>query len=420
MRDAAASGRGDTIVLAISQVAFAGMQIYIPWLAASRGSLSELAMLSLAQSFVWPLTMLSQLQLRTLYVVRGERALFPLFVQLRLGACVLLIVCCASIAAFLGPGHLLFAIAVALALIKAVENVADIMQSELYRTLNLQPAARSQIWRCAIFIGVYTIVLVLSGDLMIALVSALACIAAWVLAVDMEPRAFWRDVFAQGIRLESILPTVRVGLVLSAAVGLTSLSAMVGRWAAQRAGDTQTVAAAALAGTVGSVVAVVLTATQQYCVAPARLQLLAGGVPAFRRWFSRVTNGIHVLVALLALAWAAVALLAWTGTLPFADRLGTQRLQDTVIVLAGCFIAAGWLTVLCLADLVLLLLRERHAAILLLAVLQVVAAAAVSLLLYPRFGWVAIGIAEMARGLSFIAAVRLDAYRLRVTDEAAC
>lgn len=420
MKGATASGRGDAIVLVISQIAFAGMQIYIPWLAALRGSLSELAMLSLAQSFVWPLTMLSQLQLRTLYVVRGEKALLPLFLQLRLATCVLLIACSAITAAFLGQGYLLFAVAVALALIKAVENVADIMQSELYRTLNVQPAARSQIWRCAIFIGVYTAVLVLSGDLVLALTAALASMAAWVLAIDMEPRAFWRGVLAHGIRLDSILPTVRIGLVLSAAVGLTSLSTMVGRWAAQRAGDTQTVAAAALAGTVGSVVAVVLSATQQYCVAPARLQLLAGGVPAFRRWFSRVTNGIHVLIALLALAWAAVAVLVWTGALPFADRLGTQRLQDTVIVLAGCFIAAGWLTVLCLADLVLLLLQQRHAAILLLAVPQVLAAAAVSLLLYPRLGWVAIGIAEIVRSLSLIAALRLDAYRLRIAGEAAC
>lgn len=420
MKAAAASGHGDAIALAISQIAFAGMQIYIPWLAASRGSMAELAMLSLAQSFVWPLAMLSMLQLRTLYVARGEKALFPLFVQLRLGMCVLLIACSAITAAFLGQGYLLFAVAVALALIKSVEAVADIMQSELYRSLNVRPAARSQTWRCAIFIGIYTIVLVLSDDLVIALTAALACIAAWVLAVDMEPRAFWREVLAQGIRLDSILPTVRVGLGLSAAVALTSLSVMVGRWAALRAGDTQTIAAAALAGTVASVVAVVLSATQQYSLAPARVHLLAGGVPAFRRWFSRVTSGIHVLMALLALAWVGAAVLVWTGALPFADRLGTQRLQDTVIVLAGCFIAAGWLTVLCLADTVLLVLHMRYATLLLLGVLQVVAATAVSLVLYPQLGWIAIGIAEIVRSLSFIAAVRFDAYRLRTASQAPC
>lgn len=420
MKAAAASGHGDAIALAISQIAFAGMQIYIPWLAASRGSMAELAMLSLAQSFVWPLAMLSMLQLRTLYVARGEKALFPLFVQLRLGMCVLLIACSAITAAFLGQGYLLFAVAVALALIKSVEAVADIMQSELYRSLNVRPAARSQTWRCAIFIGIYTIVLVLSDDLVIALTAALACIAAWVLAVDMEPRAFWREVLAQGIRLDSILPTVRVGLGLSAAVALTSLSVMVGRWAALRAGDTQTIAAAALAGTVASVVAVVLSATQQYSLAPARVHLLAGGVPAFRRWFSRVTSGIHVLMALLALAWVGAAVLVWTGALPFADRLGTQRLQDTVIVLAGCFIGAGWLTVLCLADTVLLVLHMRYATLLLLGVLQVVAATAVSLVLYPQLGWIAIGIAEIVRSLSFIAAVRFDAYRLRTASQAPC
>lgn len=420
MKAAAASGHGDAIALAISQIAFAGMQIYIPWLAASRGSMAELAMLSLAQSFVWPLAMLSMLQLRTLYVARGEKALFPLFVQLRLGMCVLLIACSAITAAFLGQGYLLFAVAVALALIKSVEAVADIMQSELYRSLNVRPAARSQTWRCAIFIGIYTIVLVLSDDLVIALTAALACIAAWVLAVDMEPRAFWREVLAQGIRLDSILPTVRVGLGLSAAVALTSLSVMVGRWAALRAGDTQTIAAAALAGTVASVVAVVLSATQQYSLAPARVHLLAGGVPAFRRWFSRVTSGIHVLMALLVLAWVGAAVLVWTGALPFADRLGTQRLQDTVIVLAGCFIGAGWLTVLCLADTVLLVLHMRYATLLLLGVLQVVAATAVSLVLYPQLGWIAIGIAEIVRSLSFIAAVRFDAYRLRTASQAPC
>jgi hypothetical protein len=401
--------------LGLSQVLFAAMQVYIPWLAAFAHEvpLSQLAMLSLAQSFVWPLAMVAQLQLRALYVSRGDRSLFPFFVQLRLIACLLLVLVTAIVAVFLRQGLLLFAIAVALALIKSVESVADIMQSELQRTMDLRPVARSQSWRCAIFAGVYTAALVLSGELVTALTAALACSAAWVLAVDVGPHVSWRTALSQRVDLELAVPTLRSGLTLSGAVALTSLAMMVGRWAALRAGDIDTVAAAALAGTVASVVAVVMGATQHYSLAHARSHLLAGGIDAFRRWYGGITVRLHLVMALLAFAWAAVAFLSWHGALPFADRLGSQRLQQTVIVLAGCFVAGGWLSVLCIADTVLLYLQQRYAVILLVAVLQLVAAAVASVALYPSAGWVAIGLAEIIRAFALVGAIRFIASQQR-------
>lgn len=413
MKGEAFFARADVVELALSNVAFAGMQIYIPWLAASQVPLSELAMLSLAQSFVWPLAMVAQLQMRTLYVARGDRALFPVFVQLRLAACILLVVCTAVLSVFLGQGHLLVAIAVTLALVKAVESVADLMHAELQRTMAVRPAARSQAWRCTIFIGVYTIAIVASGDLVVSLTAALACMTCWVLAVDVGGRAFWREVLAHGVRLESLLPTLRIGTSLSLAVALTSLAMMIGRWAAQRAGDTETVAAAALAGTAGSVVTVVLAITLNYSLVPARMRLEAGGLPAFRRWCSVVTKRLHMLMATLVLAWIAASALLGAGALPLMTGHDTPRLHDTVIVLAGCFIVAGWLGVLCFADSMLLYLQERHTTILLIAVLQVMAAMAASLLLYPYIGWIAIGIAEIVRSLAFVAAVRFTGERLQ-------
>ena len=85
MKFAARSAHWEISEVALSQAIFAAMQVYIPWLAASKAPLAELAMLALAQSIVWPLSMIAQLQLRTIYVVQGERSLFPLFVLLLTG-----------------------------------------------------------------------------------------------------------------------------------------------------------------------------------------------------------------------------------------------------------------------------------------------------------------------------------------------
>jgi hypothetical protein len=422
VKEVATLPRMHTFELGLAQVLFAAMQIYIPWLAAFVPGvpLSELATLSLAQSFVWPLAMVAQLQLRALYVSRGERSLFPLFIQLRLGACILLVAVTAVAAVFLRQGLALFAIAVTLALIKSVEGFADIMQCERQRTMDLRPVARSQSWRCAIFIGVYSVALVVSGELVTALAAALACSVAWVLAADLGPLASWRVTLAQRVGLEHALPTLRTGLTLSAAVALTSLAAMVGRWAALRAGDIDTVAAAALAGTIGSVVAVVMGTTQHYSLAPARTHLASGGMDAFRAWYRGVTLRLHLLMAFLALVWLAVALLSWHGVLPFADHLGSQQLQHTVIVLAGCFIAGGWLSAPCIADTVLLYLQHRYAVILLLAAAQLAGAAAASFALYPAMGWAAIGVAEIVRALVLVGAVRIVASQRRAAHEAAC
>jgi hypothetical protein len=230
--------------------------------------------------------------------------------------------------------------------------------------------------------------------------------AAWVVVVDMRPRRFWRDLLTQGGNLDQVGPTLKAGLALSTALAFSSLSVMVGRWAAVRAGDTEVLAACALAGTMASIVAVVLVATQQYSFTPARAQLDAGGIPAFRAWCRTVSWRLHVAFAGLTLAWVAAAVLVYYFGLPVPGHHLGIRMQHTVVVLAGCFLAGGWLSVFCFTDILLQYLMRRHGTILFIAMTQVAAAAAASLLLYPLMGWIAIGIAELVRGLTFIAAVR--------------
>ncbi|WP_141509870.1 polysaccharide deacetylase family protein [Ramlibacter sp. WS9] len=402
----AQSAHWEVSEVALSQTIFAAMQVYIPWLAASKAPLADLATLALAQSIVWPLAMIAQLQLRTIYVVQGERSLLPLFVQLRLAGCVFLVACAAIATGMLHSGPLLLSLAVALALIKCVENVADIMHGELQRAMEVSRGARSQTYRCAIFISVYTVGMVSGGQLLLSLVAAAAAMAAWVVVVDMRPRRFWRDLLTQGGNLDQVGPTLKAGLSLSTALAFSSLSVMVGRWAAVRAGDTEVLAATALAGTMASIVAVVLVATQQYSFTPARAQLDAGGMPAFRAWCRAVTWRLHVAFAGLTLAWVAAAVLVYYFGLPVPGHHLGIGLQHTVVVLAGCFLAGGWLSVLCFADILLQYLMRRHGTILFIAMMQVAAAAAASMLLYPLMGWIAIGIAELVRGLTFIVAVR--------------
>lgn len=419
MKFAARSAHLEISEVALSQAIFAAMQVYIPWLAASRAPVADLAMLALAQSIVWPLAMISQLQLRAIYVVQGERTLLPLFVQLRLVGCVFLVAAAAIATGMLRSGPLLLFLAVALALIKCVENVADIMHGELQRAMEVSRAARSQIYRCALFIGVYTLGMVLTGQLLVSLVAAAVAMAGWVLVVDMRPRKFWRDLLTHVGHLDHVGPTIKAGLSLSTAVALSSLSVMVGRWAAVRAGDTEVLAASALAGTMASIVAVVLAATQQFSFTQARAQLAVGGMPAFRAWGASVTWRLHIAFAGLTLAWAAAAFLAYDFGPPLPGQHPGVGMGNTVIVLAGCFLAGGWLSVLCFSDTLLLFLTRRHAPILFIAMLQVVAAAAASLLLYPLIGWTAIGIAELVRGLLYFLAVRYSSQKLQAAGQAA-
>ncbi|MES3004297.1 MAG: hypothetical protein V4787_26640, partial [Pseudomonadota bacterium] len=290
--------------------------------------------------------------------------------------------------------------------------MADIAHGELQRALEVSRASRSQTWRCAIFIGVYTVGLVSSGQLLASLAAACVAMAAWVLAIDMRPRKFWLDLFKHGVRMEHMGPTLRAGLSLSTAVALASLSLMVGRWAAMRAGDLETLAASALAGTMASLVAVIIGATHQFSLTQARSQLAQGGTAALGAWSRAVTWRLHMAFAALVLAWLATAI----AVHDFAPALTAHHirtgLQDTVLVLAGCFLAGGWLSVLCFADTLLLYLMGRNSAILLVAVVQVVTAGTASLLLYPLMGWSAIGVAELLRGLAFIAAMKYVVRRL--------
>jgi peptidoglycan/xylan/chitin deacetylase (PgdA/CDA1 family) len=417
VESAAKPARWQVSEVALSQAIFAAMQVYIPWLAAARAPLADLAMLALAQSIVWPLAMIAQLQLRTIYLVQGERSLLPLFVQLRLVGCVFLLASAATVTGLLRSGPLLLSLAVGLALIKCVENVADIMHSELHRAMEVSRAARSQTYRCAIFIAVYTVGMVSSGQLLVSLLAAFVAMAGWVLVVDMRPRRFWRDFLARGGSLHHVGPTLRAGLCLSTALALSSLSVMVGRWAAVRAGDTEVLAASALAGTMASIVAVLLVVTLQFSLPQARTQLNAGGMTAFRAWCSTVESRLHMAFTALLLGWATAAMLVYDFGLPLPGHHLAVGMQHTVIVLAGCFLAGGWLNVLCFTDTLLQYLTLRHRAILLVAVVQVTAAAVASLLLYPLIGWIAIGVAELVRGLSFIIAVRYATDRRQSTAQ---
>lgn len=413
MKFAAGSAHWEISEVALSQAIFAAMQVYIPWLAASRGPLADLAMLSLAQSVVWPLAMITQMQLRTIYVVEGERALLPLFVQLRLVGCVFLVASAAIAASMLRSSPLLLSLAVALALVKCVENVADIVHGELQRAMEVSRAARSQTYRCAIFIGVYTVGMVSSGQLLVSLVAALAATAGWVVAVDLRCRGLWRDLLTHTGNLDHVGPTLKAGICLSTAVALSSLAVMAGRWAAMRASDMEALAAAALAGTMASIVALVLGATQQFCFAEARAQLGAGGTAAFRHWCSMVTRRLHLGFAGLTLVWLAGAILSYDFTLPLPGTHFGGSMQKITVTLAGFFLAAGWLAVLCFPDTLLLILKRRYVAVLLIGLLQVAGAVCVSFLLYPLFGWLAIGAAELVRGSLYFVAVRYSGQKLQ-------
>jgi hypothetical protein len=146
--------------------------------------------------------------------------------------------------------------------------------------------------------------------------------------------------------------------------------------------------------------------TQQFCLTQARAQLNLGGVAAFRAWSRGVTARLHLAFAGLTLAWVAAALFVYDFGLPLPGHHLAVGMQHTVVMLAGCFLVGGWLNLLCFRDTLLQYLMQRNGAILLIALLQVAAAAAASLLLYPLVGWIAIGIAELVRGLSLIAAVK--------------
>lgn len=407
MKTTGRSVRWEVSEVALSQAIFGGMQVYIPWLAAVTAPIHDLAMLALAQSVVWPLGIFAQLQLRTLYVVKGQQSLLPLFFRLRLGGCVFLFAATAVSTVLLRSGTLVVHLALALALVKCAELVADILHGECQRAMNASRAARSQTYRCLLFIAAYTIGMVWSGHLLLSLVAGAAAMACWVLAMDLGSGLRWALSRSQG-GLAHAGPTLKAGLMLATGLALTSLSVMVGRWAALLAGDTEVLAASALAGTMASLVAMVLGATGQYTLPSAREHFRRGGTAGLRAWASPVSFRLHLAFAGLAAVWACASFALYAfGTLLPEHRLGAA-VQLTTIVLAGCFLAGGWLSVLCFTDSTELYLTQRYTALLGAAVVQVIAAAAASLFLYPLFGWIAIGISELVRGLAFLAVVRFS------------
>ena len=264
--------------LVISQAAYVAMQAYIPWFAAMRTPIAELAMLSLAQSIVWPLAMLTLLQLRSIYLLRGDRDLLLVFYRLRLLGCLLLVSAAAAGAALTGAGRLLLELALMLALIKCTEGLSDIAQAEFQRTLRPEKAALSQTVRCGIFIAAYTVSLTLSSNLVWSLLLALAASSVWVVAFDLRGTIRLQHLGTSDHPLNAVPDILSAGLLLSSATALSSVAIMVGRWAAMLEGDVTTMAAAALAVTASSVVAVLLTTCQQFSIPGARDHFLRGGI----------------------------------------------------------------------------------------------------------------------------------------------
>jgi hypothetical protein len=382
--------------LIISQVAYAVMQVYIPWFAAAHTPIAEVAMLSLAQSIVWPLAMLTQLQLRRIYLLRSDGDLLAVFYRIRLLGCGFLVVAAVAAAAFTGSGRLLLGLALMLALIKAVEGVSDIGQAEFQRALRPEKAAWTQTVRCAIFIAAYTVSLTLSSNLVWSLMLALAAMSVWVGAIDL--RGTFRPRRLGKHAVHAVPDILRSGVLLSSATALTSVSIMVGRWAAMQEGDVTTMAAAALAATVSSVVALLLSTCQQFSIPGARSRFLSGGVEACKASLSATTRALHFAFAGMVLAWAGAFLVAssYGVSLP---RLGESgSLMNVTFALAGCYLVSGWLSVLSFKGTMVLMIAHRHRDVLAVAAMQALVAAAISFTFYPFVGWHAIALAELARG----------------------
>lgn len=388
--------------LVISQVAYLVMQAYIPWFAAATHTpLAELGMLSLAQSIVWPLAMLTQLQLNRIYLLRGDSDLLAVFYRLRLLGSLLLIAGALAGAVLTGSGRLLIELALLLALIKCAEGLADIAHTELYRKLRAEKAARSLTVRCAIFIAIYTVSLTLSGHLAWSLLLSLAAMAVWVVTVDLRDSMRFQGAGPRGpATQEAVRAILGAGVLLSGALALSSVSIMVGRWAAMRAGDVTTMAAAALALTVSSVAAVLLTTCQQYLIPRARQHFLHGGIEACKASLSGGIRALHLAFAGLVVAWGAIFLLATSFQVHLPQLGQSSAVIKVTFALAGCYLVSGWLSVLHFKATMVLLIMQRNGFVLWVAVVQALVAAAISFILYPRVGWTAIGFAELGRSVA--------------------
>lgn len=374
------------------------MQAYIPWFAATRLPIADLALLSLAQSIVWPLAMLTQLQLRNIYLLRSDSDLLPVFYRLRLLGCVVLVFTAAAGAGLTGSGRLLLELALMLAFIKCAEGLADIGLAEFQRTLRPDKAALSQTARCLIFIAVYTVSLTLWRDLVQSLLLALAAMTVWVVVMDLRGTLRLHSSATHGHPSHTVPDILSAGLLLSSATALSSVSIMVGRWAAMREGDVTTMAAAALAVTVSSVVAVLLSTCQQFSIPGARRCFSVGGIEACKASLTATTRALHLTFAGLVLAWAGAFLMSRSFGIHL-PRLGeSSSIMKVTFALAGCYLASGWLGVLHFRESMVLLIEQRNRVVLGIAAAQALVAAAISFIFYPLLGWFAIGLAELGRG----------------------
>ncbi len=245
----------------------------------------------------------------------------------------------------------------------------------------------------------YTACLTLSKNLVLSLLIALAAMTIWVVAVDLRGTIQLRLSKPTENARQVVPEILTAGLMLSAALAITSVSIMVGRWAAMREGDVPAMAAAALAVTVSSVVVVLVSTCQQLSIPSGRHHFVNGGIDACKASFSSTTRALHMAFVGMILAWAGAYVLASSFAIHL-PRLG----QNSVVLkitfaLAGCYLVSGWLSVFHFRETMLLLIAQRSRAILAIAVLQAAAAAVVSFAFYPLVGWFAIALAELARGV---------------------
>jgi hypothetical protein len=397
--------------LIIGQAAYVLMQAYIPWFAATQTPIGELGMLSLAQSIVWPLAMLTQMQLNGVYLLRGDGGLLPVFLRLRVLGSALLVVGAVAVAMLTGSGRLLIELALLLALIKCAEGLSDTALMEFHRRFQPERAARTMTVRCGIFVAAYTVCLTLSGNLVLSMLLALAAMTIWVVVIDLRGTLSFQFLRPDHLDRQVVPGILGAGLMLSTALAISSVSLMVGRWAAMREGDLTTMGAAVLAATVASVVAVLVSTCQQLSLPGGRHHFARAGIEACNASLSPTNRALHIAFAGLILAWAGAYLIASTfGVhLPLLGQ-GSPMLRVT-FALAGCYLVSGWLSVFHFKQTMLLVIAQQNRSIVAIAVVQAMAAAAVSFALYPVVGWLAIALAELARGCATWMAVSYLARR---------
>jgi O-antigen/teichoic acid export membrane protein len=276
---------------------------------AKLGSTTLVGEFSLALAIVTPVVILSQMQLRQVFVTdTGRRAPFGAFFRVRALAGAVAVAGAIGAVAVLGHSLRFILLTALLGLARYADSQSDIVYAGLQRHERLHLAAVSLMVRGLLGLGVITVILWLTGSL-IAATGVLALTWIGVFAI-LDVPLLWRVVGGNALRWQwegsAVRALISTSAPLTIAAGLVALSSSIPRYVLNYYQGKPAVALFAVAMTPISLMGLFTGALAQATIARAADYLQNGRLREFEALARKIT-WVNILIGLALMVILAIA-----------------------------------------------------------------------------------------------------------------